>query len=56
MQTRICTAPAGRTARLTGATTIQRLLFGVGQGEWRGTEWLDDAVRVEFSVALESAR
>ena len=49
-------APAGRTARLTGATTIQRLLFGVGQGEWRGTEWLDDAVRVEFSVALETAR
>jgi len=49
-------APANRTAHLTGATTIKRLQFDVGQGEWRGTEWLDDAVRVEFSVALESAR
>ncbi len=49
-------APGGRTARLTGATTLQRLQFGVGQGEWRSTEWLDDAVRVEFSVALEAAR
>jgi polyisoprenoid-binding protein YceI len=49
-------AAASRTARLTGATTIKRLQFGVGQGEWRGTEWLDDAVRVEFSVALETAR
>lgn len=49
-------APAGRNARLSGATTLQRLQFGVGQGEWRSTEWLDDAVRVEFSVALETAR
>ena len=49
-------APGGGTARLTGATTLQRLHFGVGQGEWRSTEWLDDAVRVEFSVALEAAR
>ena len=49
-------APGGRTARLTGATTLQRLQFGVGQGEWRSTEWLDDAVRIEFSVALEAAR
>lgn len=50
------TTPTSRTARLTGATTLQRLQFGVGQGEWRGTEWLDDAVRVEFSVALEAVR
>jgi polyisoprenoid-binding protein YceI len=49
-------APGGGTARLTGTTTLQRLHFGVGQGEWRSTEWLDDAVRVEFSVALEAAR
>jgi polyisoprenoid-binding protein YceI len=49
-------APAGRTARLSGATTLKRLQFGVGQGEWRSTEWLDDAVRVEFSVALEAVR
>lgn len=48
--------PGGRTARLTGATTLQRLQFGVGQGEWRSTEWLDDAVRLEFNVALEAAR
>lgn len=48
-------APSGGKARMTGATTVQRLPFGVGQGEWRSTEYLDDAVRVEFALALERA-
>jgi polyisoprenoid-binding protein YceI len=42
----------GRTATLEGETTLRRLLFGVGQGEWRDTEWLADEVRVRFSLAL----
>jgi len=37
---------------LRGAATIQRLDFGVGQGEWRSTEWVDNAVRLSFSVRL----
>ena len=44
-----------KTAELRGSTTIKRLDFGVGQGEWRSTEWVADAVRVEYSVRLVSA-
>lgn len=49
-------APSGGKARLTGSTTVQRLTFGVGQGEWRGTEWLDDDVRIDYSLVLDAAR
>jgi polyisoprenoid-binding protein YceI len=49
-------AAAGGVAKLTGSTTVKRLEFGVGQGDWRGTEWLADAVRVEFSLALRAPR
>jgi polyisoprenoid-binding protein YceI len=49
-------APSGGKARLTGSTTVQRLPFGVGQGEWRSTEWLDDAVRIDYSLVLDAAR
>lgn len=48
--------PAPGKARLTGSTTVQRLPFGIGQGEWRSTEWLDDAVRVDFAVVLDAVR
>lgn len=47
-------AAAGGVAKLTGSTTVKRLDFGVGQGDWRGTEWLADDVRVEFSLALRA--
>jgi polyisoprenoid-binding protein YceI len=50
------TAPAGSAARLVGSANVRRLEFGVGQGEWRSTEWLDDGVRVEFDLALRAAR
>ena len=50
------TAPAGGAARLVGSANVRRLEFGVGQGEWRSTEWLDDGVRVEFDLALRAAR
>jgi polyisoprenoid-binding protein YceI len=49
-------APSGGSARMTGSSTLRRLEFGVGQGDWRSTEWLDDAVRVEFDLLLRSAR
>jgi polyisoprenoid-binding protein YceI len=49
-------ASSGRAARMTGSANLRRLEFGVGQGEWRSTEWLDDAVRVEFDLALHDAR
>lgn len=49
-------APSAGSARMTGSSTLRRLEFGVGQGDWRSTEWLDDAVRVEFDLLLRSAR
>ena len=49
-------APSGGTAHMVGSSVVRRLEFGVGQGDWRSTEWLDDAVRVEFDLALRGAR
>lgn len=45
----------GQPAHMTGSTVVPRLGFGVGQGEWRSTEWLADAVRVEFALRLLAA-
>jgi polyisoprenoid-binding protein YceI len=47
-------ASAGADASLAGATTLKRLDFGVGQGDWRDTQWLADEVRVEFSLTLKA--
>jgi polyisoprenoid-binding protein YceI len=53
LEFRYAPAADGRTATLQGETTLRRLLFGVGQGEWRDTEWLADEVRVRFSLMLQ---
>jgi cytochrome b561/polyisoprenoid-binding protein YceI len=46
-------ADAGKpTATLKGTATVKRLLFGVGQGEWKSTEWISDDVQVQFSLLL----
>lgn len=45
-------AADGRTATLSGGTTVRRLAFGVGQGEWRDTKWLGDEVEVRFDLRL----
>ena len=37
---------------LTGKTTIKRLEFGVGQGDWKSTEWVGDDVTISYSVRL----
>jgi len=49
---RFLAAADGRTATLAGGTRIRRLEFGVGQGDWRDTKWLDDEVEVRFDLAL----
>jgi len=49
-------APSGGAAHMVGSSNVRRLEFGVGQGDWRSTEWLDDAVRIEFDLALRSPR
>jgi polyisoprenoid-binding protein YceI len=45
----------GTPQEMTGEVTIRRLEFGVGQGEWRSTEWVGDPVRVSFTVPLGRA-
>lgn len=45
-------AANGRTAALKGSATIKRLAFGVGQGEWKSTEWISDDVQVSFTLQL----
>jgi cytochrome b561 len=46
------TSPASTKGRMSGAVTIRRLDFGVGQGDWKSTEWVADEVRVDFDVPL----
>lgn len=40
-------------ATMKGTATIQRLAFGVGQGEWKSTEWISDDVQVLFNLRLQ---
>jgi len=40
---------------LEGKTTIKRLDFGVGQGDWKSTEWVGNDVGISYSVRLVAA-
>jgi polyisoprenoid-binding protein YceI len=44
--------PAGY---LLGKTTIKRLDFGVGQGDWKSTEWVGNDAAVSYSLRLTPA-
>ena len=46
-------APAGAGAKLTGSAKLNRLDFGVGQGDWKSTDTVGDAVKVNFSLVLK---
>jgi polyisoprenoid-binding protein YceI len=41
------------TAKLEGTAKLKRLDFGVGQGDWKSTEWVANDVKVSFSLALK---
>jgi polyisoprenoid-binding protein YceI len=41
---------------LSGAATINRLDYGVGQGEWQSTEWVGDEVKLQYQVPLTRAK
>ena len=45
-----------RVATLRGTTTLRRLDYGVGQGEWRSTEWVGDEVVVEWNLELPETK
>ena len=46
-------AAAGSGAKLDGTAKLKRLDFGVGQGDWKSTEWIADLVKVSFSLVLK---
>jgi polyisoprenoid-binding protein YceI len=46
-------APAGTGAKLDGTAKLKRLDFGVGQGDWKSTEWVADLVKISFSLVLK---
>ena len=37
---------------MTGKTLVKRLDFGVGQGDWKSTEWVGNDVGVTFALRL----
>ena len=39
--------------KLNGTAKLNRLDFGVGQGDWKSTEWAGNAVKVSFSLVLK---
>ena len=46
----------GRGAEeLQGKTVIDRLTFGIGQGQWQATEWLGNPVTVRFALQMVPA-
>jgi polyisoprenoid-binding protein YceI len=46
--------PAAGGAKLEGSAKLKRLDFGVGQGDWKSTEWVGDAVKISFSLVLKA--
>jgi polyisoprenoid-binding protein YceI len=42
----------GNGAWLKGGARFKRLDFGVGQGEWKDTEWVGNDVTVKFALKL----
>jgi polyisoprenoid-binding protein YceI len=40
-------------AKLDGSAKLNRLDFGAGQGDWKSTEWVADAVKISFSLILK---
>jgi polyisoprenoid-binding protein YceI len=47
------TTPDG--VEISGDAALKRLDFGVGQGEWKSTEWVGDEVKLHYKVPLTRA-
>jgi polyisoprenoid-binding protein YceI len=43
----------GAGAKLEGSAKLKRLDFGAGQGDWKSTEEVADAVKISFSLVLK---
>jgi polyisoprenoid-binding protein YceI len=46
-------APQAAGAKLSGSAKLNRLDFGVGQGDWKSTDTIGDAVKINFSLVLK---
>jgi cytochrome b561/polyisoprenoid-binding protein YceI len=49
---RTATLRGGAVGYLAGETTLRRLDFGIGQGQWRATAWVGNDVTVGYSLVL----
>ncbi len=49
-------AITGAQAKMAGAAPINRLAFGVGQGQWQSTEAIPAAVNVTVSITAHRAK
>lgn len=47
--------PGANGVELSGETTLKRLDYGVGQGDWKSTETVGDAVKLQYKVPLARA-
>ena len=45
--------PGAAAAKLSGSAKLNRLDFGVGQGDWKSTETVGNAVKINFSLVLK---
>ena len=52
---RFATETGRRVAYLRGEMPLRRLDYGVGQGEWQSTQWVDDAVVVRWELRLQES-
>jgi polyisoprenoid-binding protein YceI len=52
---RSATEQGQRVLYMRGKTLIKRLDFGVGQGDWKSTEWVGNEVTVTFNLRLLAA-
>jgi cytochrome b561/polyisoprenoid-binding protein YceI len=41
---------------LSGQTTLRRLDFGVGQGQWKSTDWVGNDVTIRYSLTLTASQ
>ena len=48
-------APGDGPAVMKGNASLNRLAFGLGQGDWASTEWVGDPVDIRFELRLQPA-
>jgi cytochrome b561/polyisoprenoid-binding protein YceI len=52
---RLATGSGRGVASLRGEFRLKRLDYGVGQGEWQSTQWVDDEVVVRWNLRLQES-